>query len=422
MSTSQKTETDVLIIGGGAIGVCAAYYLAEQGRQVTVVEMGEVCSGSSYGNAGLVVPSHCVPLAAPGVILKALKWMRDPESPFYLKPRLDLEFLCWLWRFRAACTERRMRAGMPILRNLSLASLDLFDELNSLEGMDCAYEKKGLLVVFRTEAGLEDAAAEARLLQEAGVETKVLDAPGAREMEPMLRDDVAGAVFHVQDTHLVPDRFVCQLARYVDGKGVEVRPRTEVLGFETSNGRITSVKTTRGDFAAGQVVLAAGSWSPVIAKELRIKLPIQAAKGYSVTYKRPAECPAVPTVLGERKVAVTPMGEFLRFGGTLELAGLNLAINKRRVAAILKAVPQYFAELDPGKLELLEIWRGLRPCTPDGLPFLGRSKAYENLIVAAGHAMIGISLAPITGKLVAQIAANETPSIDISTLSVERYG
>jgi len=195
-----------------------------------------------------------------------------------------------------------------------------------------------------------------------------------------------------------------------------------VLGFETSNGRIASVKTTRGDFTAGQVVLAAGAWSPVLAKELQIKLPIQAAKGYSITYRRPAKCPAVPTVLGERKVAITPMGEFLRFGGTLELAGLNLSINRRRVGAILKAVPQYFTELDPGKLEMLEIWRGPRPCTPDGLPFLGRSKTYGNLTVAAGHAMIGISLAPITGKLVAQIAANETPSIDISALSAERYG
>ena len=421
MAQSQSIDTDVLIIGGGAIGICSAHYLTQQGRKVTVVEKGEICSGSSYGNAGLVVPSHCVPLAAPGVITKALKWMLQPESPFYVKPRLDLGLLAWLFRFGAACTEKRMRAGMPIIRDLSLASVQLFEELAALDGIDFGYEQKGMLMAFNTEAGLAEGVEEANLLREIDIEADILNPAQLRDLEPGFRDDIAGAVFYPQDAHFIPDRFVRELARHAEEKGADLRPSTEVLDFEVSDSNIVKVKTTRGDFSAAEVVLAAGAWSPQIAGELFVKLPIQAAKGYSVTFKRPPLSPEVPCVLAESKVAVTPMGDTLRFGGTLELAGLDLTISKRRVAAILKAAPKYFAELNPKDLELIEIWRGLRPCTPDGLPFLGRSSVYRNLVVAAGHAMVGMSLAPVTGKLVSELVAKESPSIDLSPLRVERF-
>ncbi len=267
----MKTETDVLVIGGGAIGVCSAYYLSKQGRAVAIVEKGDIGSGSSYGNAGLIVPSHSTPLAEPGMISKGIKWMFNPESPFYIKPRFSCELISWLWKFWRACSKRQMNRSIPVIR------------------------------------------------------------------------------------------------------------------------------------------------------DLKIKLPIQPAKGYSVTFKRPPGCSRIPFVLAEAKVALTPLGDALRFAGTLELAGLDLSINMRRVQAILKAVPGYLPDIHPENLERIEIWRGLRPCTPDGLPFLGRPMAYDNLILAAGHAMIGISLSPITGKLVSQLAANERPLIDLAALNVERF-
>jgi D-amino-acid dehydrogenase len=417
----RKQETDVLVIGAGAVGICCAWYLSQQGRQVTVVDQGGVCSGCSHGNAGLIVPSHCVPLAAPGVIAKALKWVLDPESPFYIQPRLSLDLLSWLWRFQAACSESRANAGMRVIRDLSVASLKLFEELAGLEGMNFGLEKRGLLSVFKTEEALEDGAKEASLLHEIGIETRVLSRAETHQMEPTLRRDLAGAVFYPHDAHLVPGQFVRQLAQHIEGK-VALRPSTEVLGFETAGNRITAVQTTRGTFSAQEVVLAAGSWLPLLAKELRLSLPLQPAKGYSVTVRRPSACPVIPALLAETKVAVTPMGDMLRFGGTLEMAGLDLSINKRRVEAILRAVPQYYAELRPKELEVLEIWRGLRPCTPDGLPYLGRSRAYQNLVVAAGHAMLGISLSPISGKLVAELVTGQSPSIDLTSLAVERYG
>ena len=409
----------VLVIGGGVVGVCSAHYLSRAGFQVTLLEKGDVCAGSSYGNGGLVVPSHCIPLAVPGVWLKGLKWMWDPESPFYIKPRLDPKLAAWLWRFRAACTEAHVRRAVPLLRELSYASLALFGELAATPGLDFGYRQDGALGVYRTEPGWEAAVRDASRLGQAGVATKILDGAGARELEPSLLPGVVGAVLFPDDAHMIPDRFVRGLARLAETGGVRVQTDTEVLGFRTRGRRIVAVETTRGDVEADDVVLAAGSWSPGLGRALGLDLPIQPAKGYSVTYARPADGPRIPLMLGEAKAGVTPMGEMLRFAGTLELAGLDFSINRRRVNAIVRSAGQYVRGVD--RLRMLEIWRGLRPCTPDGLPLLGRSERIENLVLATGHAMIGVSLGPVTGKLVAQLCAREEPAIDLALLRPERF-
>ena len=415
----MKDHTDILIIGGGVIGVCSAYYLAQQGRQVTLIDKGEVGAACSYGNAGLIVPSHSIPLAAPGVLTQGLKWMLDPESPFFIKWRFDRELLAWLWRFQAACKEGPMRQAIPVLLDLNLMSAKLFNELVTQEDLACDYEQKGLLMVYKSHHGFEEGMAEGQLLQEYGLSSKVLDGTQLHEMEPALRSDLAGALYYPSDAHLNPARFVLSLAKRVQEQGVTIHTGTEVLGFENSSKRITTVKTTHGDFQADQVVLAAGSWSPHVVRDLKINLPIQPAKGYSVTVKQPNSGPRIPMLLGEAYVAVTPMGSLLRFGGTLELAGLNLSINQRRVDALLRARRDYLTLAD--NLELIEIWRGLRPCTPDGLPIIGRSASYQNLIVATGHAMLGLSLGPVTGKLVSQVACEEPPAVNLEALRIKRF-
>jgi len=417
----MKRETEVLVIGGGAIGICAAHYLRERDLRVTLIEKGEICSGSSYGNGGLIVPSHCVPLAAPGGVSKALRGMFDPESPFRVKPRLDLDLLAWLWKFRGACNRRHVQAAAPVLSALTLASLQLYEELAAREDLAFGFRKKGLLRVFNTRDGFESGVDDARILQSAGVETRTVNADEIGELEPNVRIRAVGGVFFPQDAHLIPVRFVLELARDAEKRGVEIHTSTEVLGIETSGREITVVKTSRGDFSAREIVLAGGAWSPGIVRGLNLRLPIQPAKGYSITIKRPSPCPEIPISFGEASAGLTPMGDTLRFAGTVELAGLDLSVDTRRVAAILKAVPIYLPELDPQKFELIEIWRGLRPFTPDGLPYLGRPRGYENLIVAAGHAMIGMSLAPITGRLVSQLVAKENPELDLALLNVDRY-
>ncbi|MBI3920085.1 MAG: FAD-dependent oxidoreductase [Armatimonadetes bacterium] len=413
-----KRDT-VLVIGGGVIGVCSAWYLAEQGREVVLLDKGELCSGASYGNAGFILPSHSVPLASPGALGSGLRWMFDPESPFYIKPRMNLELLSWLWRFTRSCNESSVRRAVPLLRDLQRASLRLYEGFAARAELAFGFERKGMLMLYRTPQGYEGGIREARLLGEYGIEFRTLDNSGVREMEPQILPEVVGGVYYAEDAHLDPRGFVTNLARLAGEKGVDLRPQTEVLWIEADGNRISHVRTTRGDFQPDEVVLAGGAWSPTLAGNLDLSLPIQAAKGYSITVKRPPLCPTIPMLLGETRVAVTPLGDRLRLAGTLELAGLDLSINRRRVEAILKGARAFLGGLVD--VDLIEIWRGLRPCTPDGLPILGRTQRYENLLVASGHAMIGQSLGPITGKLISQIVCRQEPEVDLTPLRVERF-
>ena len=420
-------KTDVLIIGGGAVGVCAAYYLCEAGYEVTLVDRGGIGSGASHGNMGLVVPSHSVPLAAPGVVAQGLKWMLRPDSPFYIKPRLDPSLIRWLWAFWKASSEGRMRRAIPLIRDMSLHSLSLFDELNGLDGVDFDYHQRGVLAVYQTREGQEEGEEERHLLSSYGLEIDALSPDGLSEVLPGLELNALGGLHFRQDAHLTPAKFVRSLADYVEWLGVKVLTQAEVKGFKKENGRITATHTTRGEIAAGEVVLTAGSWSAALGELAGVPLPIQPAKGYSVTLRRPSGWPEMPFMLSESRVAITPMGDTLRIGGTLELAGMDHSINHRRVSAILNAVPRYLPDFDIGSHEILETWCGLRPCTPDGLPFLGRVPDVRNLVVAAGHAMIGVSLGPVTGKLVRQIVAGERAEndndldIDLDLLAVDRF-
>ncbi|GIX48558.1 MAG: D-amino-acid dehydrogenase [Candidatus Tectimicrobiota bacterium] len=414
-------QSDVLVIGGGVIGLCCAYFLAQRGYRVTVLEKARLGSGCSYGNAGLIVPSHSVPLAAPGVLGKGLRWLLNPESPLYLKPRLDGQLWAWLWRFCRACTARHRQRAMPLLRDLHLASLRLYSELAALEGMDFGLAQRGLLTVCRTPQGFAAAREEAHLLQGIGLEAHPLSAAEVQQHEPRVAFRTVGGVFYPQDAHLDPARFVQALARHLAARGVALQEATEVFGFDTVGSRLTRVKTTRGDFAAEEVVLAGGAWSPQLARLLDLRLLMQPGKGYSLTVRRPPAAPRTPLMLAEARVAVTPMDNVLRFAGTLELAGFDFSLSRRRLAAICRAVPAYMPALVVERLALVEIWRGWRPCTPDGLPYLGRTRRYANLTIATGHAMLGVSLGPITGLLVAQLLSGEAPAVDLTLLRVERF-
>ena len=413
-------EPDVLVIGGGAVGVCSAYYLVERGFSVALVEKDEICSGCSWGNAGLIVPSHSIPLAAPGVVAQGLKWMLNPESPFYIKPRLSFELISWLWKFSRAATKRRALQSTPVLAELSRASMDLFDELAALEGLEFAFAHRGALILYLTQKGLEGGIKEAEMLGRVGIESQVMNQQQVRQLEPTLSSSPGiGGVYYPGDAQLIPAEFVEGLAARVEKSGGKILPSTEIFGFESDGKRITSVRTTRGELHPREVVLCAGCWSPAILKNLGIKVPIQPAKGYSITIKKPPGSPDLPVIFGEAKATATPMGDTLRFAGTLELAGLDFSINQRRVGAILRAARNYLPAIE--EFDLIRTWRGLRPCTPDGLPILARAKTLENLIVAAGHATLGVSLGPVTGKLVSQIVAGDEPLIPLEPLALERF-
>lgn len=410
---------DVLIIGGGIIGVCTAYYAARAGRSVTLVERGEICSGCSLGNAGWVVPSHCIPLAAPGALSQGLKWMWRADSPFSIKPRWDWDLLKWLVMFAASCTERQVRTSIPVIRDLTFASLKLFDELGALAGMSFGYRRDGALMLFATERGFAEGKRDAQLLKDNGIASQVVSAEEVLQKEPLIAPTIAGGVYYPEDAHLQPVQFVESVAGLAQRLGANLLPSTAVTGFDLANGKINTVHTPKGDFFPGRVVLAAGAESSTLAHMLQINVPIQAGKGYSFSIPSPDFRPSRPLLLSEAKVAITPFGAKVRFAGTLELSGIDRTIDAARVNAIHKSSSQYFSTKLPETLN--EQWSGLRPCTPDGLPVISFASRVTNLIVAGGHAMLGVSLGPITGRLAAQLVCDEPPDLDLLPLSLSRF-
>ncbi len=410
---------DTIIIGGGIIGVCAAYYLAKQGRSVTLIEKDDIGAGSSYGNAGLIVNGFTIPLPAPGVPRQGLKCLLDSTSYFSIKPRLNLDLLSWLLKFRGACNARQVRRSIPILLALGQGSLDLFDELHAQEAVDFGYQGKGRLILFTSQESFEDYGAEVALMREFGVEASLLDAEGVRRMEPSVSKAVTNGIFCTAYAHLEPVRFVDEMARLAQEQGARIKTGTEVSGFETTGQRISAVITTDDAFSPEQVVLAGGAWSPVIANHLKLRLPIQPAKGYSLSYKKPPRGPQLPLALTECKVAVTPMGDTLRFSSTFELAGYDPSINQRRLAALRASANEYLSGMD--KLEDEVAWSGFRPATPDDLPIIERNGKYDNLILATGHGTLGVTHGLITGKLVSQIIVGEPPWVDLTHLSADRF-
>jgi D-amino-acid dehydrogenase len=410
----------VVVIGAGVIGVCSAYYLVRRGFRVTVVDRRDAgYEGCSFGNAGMIVPSHFVPLAAPGMVALGLKWMWNPESPFWVKPRLSPELWAWGWKFWCAANPRKVAEVAPLLRDLHFASRAAFEELSSTG--DFGLVTKGLLMLCQTEHTLEEEAKAAEWARQLGVPADVLDARGAAKLEPNLRMNIAGAVYFPKDCHLSPDRFMHSMRERLAKSGVEFRWNSEVTEFQRTGDRVDTIKTTQGALRADDYVLCGGSWSSTIARQLGLKLPMQAGKGYSVTLPKPRLLPELCAILTEARVAVTPMGERLRFGGTMEIAGLNEDINPLRVQGIIKSTLNYYPDLRADDFAGVKPWCGLRPCSPDGLPYLGRPARYSNLIIATGHAMMGLSLGPVTGQLVADVVSNARPSIDISQLNPGRY-
>lgn len=417
---SVSPQPSVIIIGGGIIGVCSAYYLAREGVPVTLLEKSRINDGSTYGNAGLIVPSDSLPVPAPGALTKGIRWLLDSASPLYIKPTLKRDMLQWLWSFQKACNEKAWKKAVPILTELSVESLPLFEEILENENLSCDYQQQGLMLLYKKKETFQEGKHIAHKLKEYGISSGVFPVDDLQARFPPALPELTGGIFYESDAHLDPAAFNAQLAQRVREMGVKIRENTEVLNFTVEAGRVREVHTTTGTYLADQIVLAAGAWTPRLGKQLNLQLAIQPAKGYSITIQRPENYPELPLILDEATIAVTPIGDTLRFAGTLELAGLDLGINQKRVNAIRQCVGDYL-NVDVDVQPLVEIWRGLRPCSPDGLPLLGRSERLANLIVASGHCMLGVSQGTMTGKLVAEIALGKEPSMDITPMRIERF-
>ena len=428
---SDGSVEETIIIGSGVIGLFSAYYLNKQGYKVTIIERSNGDDGCSMGNAGMIVPSHFIPLAVPGMIEKGIKWMFNAESPFYVKPRLNLDLLSWGLKFYQAANKKQVERAMPALRDISLLSKALYQDLAKTPDFDFSFEEKGLMMLCKTEHSFEEEVEVAHQANELGLKTKILTTKELHQLEPEVKPDVAGAIFYEGDAHLYPNQLIKNLKKHLQNKGVKFLYNTEVTGFEFEKSEIKKIKirqvventTQHSELKTQNLIIATGSWSPLLAEMLNIGLPMQAGKGYSITYEQnEGKKLNIPSILLEARVAITPMSaNLIRFGGTMEIGGLNDAINMNRVRGIIKAVPNYFPDYQIAMPQKEQVWYGLRPCSPDGLPYIGRTNKFKNLVIASGHAMMGLSLAPATGKLVQEIIENQKNSIEIDLYKPERY-
>ena len=414
---------EVVIIGGGINGLSSAYYLQEAGHQVTIIDQTDITNNCSYGNAGYICPSHFVPLATPGIVQQGLKWMLNSKSPFYIQPRLSKSLIQWGWHFMRSATEAKVEAAAIPLRDYALFSQQLYTDWTKLPQFNFAYEHKGLLEIFQTAAVEEHAHHTVEKANQLGLTgTKMISKAELDAMEPAHPINAKGAIYFACDAHLYPQKMMHQLIADLKIKGVRFALKETVIDFEKKHNAISKVITNKAAYNADAVVLASGAWSRELAEKLNINIPLVGGRGYSITLEDSPYMMNHPSVLVEGRIALTPMdGNKMRFGGTMEITSTNTPPKLNRVKGIVEAVKKYFPTFDIPLPNIEDVWFGSRPCSADGLPYVGRTKKCTNLIMATGHAMVGMSLGAATGKIVAEIIQEQQPSIDIAIYNPERF-
>ena len=410
----------VVVAGGGIIGMCTAYYLKKEGHDVVVIDRGDLKSGTSFGNAGYISPSHFIPLASPGIIAKGMKWMMSSTSPFYIKPRLNMDLIKWGLTFWKRSGQSTMERNIPHMNAILQLSRELTSEIKNDLGNNFRMEEKGCLMLYKSEHTEKHEIELAKEAAELNIETQIFNAKEVQQMEPDVELNVRGGILYPIDCHLHPGDLMATIKKYLDDNGVEFKLNTTITGFEKNAGVITKIVTDKGDVTGDEYVLATGSWLPLVTKELGIEILLQAGKGYSMTFENISKNIKYPAILVDDRVAMTPMGADLRMGGTMEISGIGSPTLMKRVNSIFSAAKSYYPNLPVEFPKPEKIWSGLRPLSPDGLPYIGRHSAYKNLVIAGGHAMLGISLAAATGKLIEEIIAHKKTSIDTSAFDVER--
>ena len=403
-----RHQPDVLIVGGGVIGLSAAYYLAREGAKVRLLERGQLGEGASHGNAGLIVPSYCVPLATPARLLEALHWGFGRGSPISIEFRANPGLLGWLLRFVASCTSRQTIATTQLLFDLGRMSLDLFKGLPGLD-QECGFQQSGWLHLYRTERGLERAAAEAGVLNQAGVRSQAISPEEILALEPLARPDLAGGILYPDEAHLTPDRFTAHLARLARELGAELHEHVDVTSWEQHHGRVQAVVANGASHRAEYYILAAGAWSPRLTRGLGLRLPLQAARGYSVDFAASHVPLQRPLLLGEAHVVARPLGDRNRITGGFELVGPDSGPTPSMPEAILHAPNDYLSKMGPASSQA--VWSGFRPASADGMPFIGPTTRLPNLLLATGHGTLGMTLSLVTGRVLTDlISGHQIPA------------
>tara|TARA_R110002072_G_C7978294_1_gene535835 strand:+ start:13544 stop:14797 length:1254 start_codon:yes stop_codon:yes gene_type:complete len=416
----MSNQRTVIVIGGGLIGCSSAYYLCRNGWNVTLLERQKIGSGASHGNCGYVCPSHAMPLSGPGVIAHTLPSIFKRDAPLSIPARFDPALWKWLLQFARQCTIDRMMHAANGRNALLASSMNLYREIVRQESIDCEWTDHGLLLVYKSAKDFAAYKATAELLKrEFGIEAVSYSGEAVKELEPSLKTGMAGGWHFPADAHVRPDKLLAGLKRSIENHGGTIRENVNVLSLKRQGGQVASVETSLGSFNADVTVLATGAEAPRFAKVIGCRLPIQPGKGYSLTMQPLRNQPKIPMIFEEHHVAVTPLGSGFRVGSTMEFTGYDHSINPKRMALLRKSAAEHLEEPLPEKVD--EEWAGWRPMSVDGLPCIGRAPGACNLIIAAGNGMIGLATAPATGKLVAEIASEQTPHIDAAPYSLSRF-
>jgi D-amino-acid dehydrogenase len=408
------------IIGGGIIGLSSAYYLQKNDHEVTIIDQTDLSDGCSYGNAGMIVPSHFIPLAAPGMISKGFRWMFNSSSPFYVKPRLDFDLIKWGIQFYKHSNHNHVQKSAVALKEISLLSKAAYQKLSKELPFDFNYHERGLMMLYKTKEAEHEERETAAMANDYGIDARILSLEEVQSLEPEVKVNARGGIYFTGDAHLTPHVFMRGLKKYLNDK-IYFQLNTKVIDFALENKKVKSVTTDQGEFTFDNIVIACGSWSGDVARKLNLNLPMQAGKGYSFTLPDVAKNIRIPSILLEGRVAVTPMENTLRFGGTMEITGIDHTVNMNRVKGIVNTANDFYPEMKLESPSIEKIWHGLRPCSPDGLPYIGRTEKFDNLILATGHSMLGVSLGPGTGKLICETIEEKKTSMDLRMFEPERF-
>lgn len=415
----DSKKSDVVIIGGGIIGLSCAVALAKSGVKVKLIEKDKVGFGCSYGNAGWLTPCFAMPLPMPGLLLKSIGWLFDSASPLYIKPQMSWFLLQWLMHFLKSMNESQASKAIEVLVLLSQRTLTEFKGLAETDNSELGFQQRGLLMLAETPAGVDSAIDELKRTEKFGVRGKILNPSEILQTEPSLHGDFAGAVHFLDEAHVEPLAAVMSLKKEAQKYGAEIVENCELLDFEASENKIKSIKTTKGQMDSEQFVFALGSWSKQFARSLKLAVPILGGKGYSLIFPKLQKQPQIPLMILEKKIAVTPRENSVRVAGTLELVDQDFSVTSSRVNAIYRGAAKHLQL--PSQEHFVEVWRGLRPCTSDGVPMIGRHKKLQNLIMACGHQMLGLQTSLGTGYLVADIFHNRPTAFDLRILDPNRF-
>ncbi|NVK83205.1 MAG: FAD-dependent oxidoreductase [Cytophagia bacterium] len=415
------SKQKAIVIGAGIVGLSTAYYLNKRGVEVEIIDAGDGTNNCSYGNAGYISPSHIIPLASPGIISQGLRWMLNPESPFYIKPRLDADLIRWGLLFKKASNAARVNAAAPVLKDLMVKSQQLYEEIIQDESIDAGYRKPGLLMICKTKEALHHEVELVEMAQKLGLDAEVLTREATEKLEPNVEYDMVGSVYFGCDAWMTPHNFMKLFQERIKESGIKIHFKNELQRIVKIGNKITEIITNEGSYSADHYVITAGSWSPLLAKQIGLRIPLQGGKGYSFMLPSPPKMTTLPSILVEGRLATTPMQDGLRFAGTMELTGLNHKVNQNRVNGIIKSIKEFMPDFRAVDFSEVKTWAGLRPCTPDGLPYIGATKNSRNLYIGTGHAMLGWTLGPVTGQLLAEQITEGQMSISSPLIGVDRY-